>query len=73
MYYTQDMQGKLTLYSDRDKACTASQKMGCTGWGSLVMTPSNPVYAPDREPPDSPGHGTSCSCRACHMKYHGGW
>lgn len=22
---------------------------------------------------DSPGCGTSCSCRSCQMKYHGGW
>lgn len=73
MYYTKDASsGKLTVYSNQDDARNASRNPGCAGWGSLVVTPYTPVPA-HRETPDEPGHGTWCSCRACQMKYHGGW
>jgi hypothetical protein len=70
-WYTKDASGKLTIYSDQDAAQRAARNFGCAGWGSLVMTPS--ALPPERESKDSPGCGTSCPCRACQMKYHGGW
>jgi len=81
-WYTKDASGKLTIYSDRDAAQRAARNFGCAGWGSLattpsggslLMTPSELPRAIERESKDSPGCGTSCPCRACQMKYHGGW
>lgn len=88
-WYVEGDDGRLTLYDDENRAKNARRGSQSLGVLEMTTLPDAPSYYEDTPVglvanlagragfnvriQDSPGCGTSCPCRSCQMKYHGGW
>ncbi len=77
-WFVKGEDGRLTLFDDEDIA--RRTRRGSQTWGMLIMTTLrdstetlDSIQRESRTYEVGEHHGESCSCRSCHMKYHGGW